>query len=94
MFSSSKLTEGALYFGMLSQTAYLADLSKGVIPLWLFIGLVILPCCVHAVMPREELPGSWGRRMHLVATWWYLVLASFVGSLCLSGYRPEGWAFS
>lgn len=90
MFSSSRLTELALYIGLLGQVALLADLTKPWMPVWLFIGILLLPYAIRLFFPREEWPNRAGRILHVIAAGWYIAITIVILIALFLGHNPKG----
>lgn len=93
MIRWSTRTEIAFHFGVLGQTAYLADPAKQAVGLWLFLAAVILPFLLLLFIRHGELRDEIVMRAHLLAALWYLALTAIVVVLAARGYRPFGWLF-
>ncbi|MEX0716563.1 MAG: hypothetical protein WD066_08250 [Planctomycetaceae bacterium] len=91
MIGSSKITEGALYLGLLGHTGYLAEVTRPWAPAWLVIGIIIVPVAVFIMIPADEDAGRHARWLHFFGATWYLGLTGVVLAICLLGHRPEGW---
>jgi hypothetical protein len=89
----STATELVFHFGVLGQTAYLADALKPVIGIWPFIALMLVPFVLLLFFRHGEQRDETVARAHLLAALWYLALCAGVAALAARGYRPEGWIF-
>lgn len=87
------LTDGALYLGVMGQAAYLTDLSKPFMPAWAFVGVIVGPYVLYLLVPAEEFPGCWGRRLRWLGGIWYIATTTAVLVAFLADIRPEGWGF-
>ena len=90
MFSSSRLTELALHIGLLGQVALLADLTKPWMPVWLFIGILLLPYVIRLFFPREEWPNRVGRLLHVIAAGWYIAITIVILIALFLGHSQKG----